>query len=91
MENSYLLPVIQALLELDDKARIKHIEKDQWIGYPRAQQALEKLHHLFSHPKRSRMPNLLIIAPTNNGKTMLIQKFFREIFPERAKNLVDDD
>jgi len=91
MEHHYLLPSVRALLESEDKARIEHIEKDQWIGYPRAQQALEKLNYLFYHPKRSRMPNLLIVAPTNNGKTMVIQKFFRERFPERAKGLVPDE
>lgn len=91
LEHHYLLPIIKDLLALDDQARIAHIEKDHWIGYQRAQQALQKLSHLFTHPKRNRMPNLLIVSPTNNGKTMLIHKFFRDHFPERAKNLVSDD
>ena len=91
MEHHYLLPKVKDLLELDDDARITHIEKDHWIGYPRAKQALEKLEHLFKHPKRNRMPNLLIVSPTNNGKTMLIHKFFRDHFPERAKEQVNDE
>lgn len=90
MEPHYLLPPVKELLALKDSTRINHIEKDQWIGYPRAQQALDKLNHLFFHPRRSRMPNLLIVAPTNNGKTMLIQKFFRERFPRRAKGEVSE-
>ena len=30
-----------------------------------------------NHPKRQRMPNLLIVGPTNNGKSMIIEKFKR--------------
>lgn len=91
MPRSYLLPSVEALLLQDDNARIQHIEKDHWIGYPRAHQGLEKLAYLLQHPKRTRMPNLLIAAPTNNGKTMLIQKFFRDHFPERAKEIIPDE
>lgn len=91
MGYSYLLPQIMNMLSLHDDIRIEHIEKDHWIGYPRAQQALEKLNHLFAHPKRTRMPNLLIVSPTNNGKTMLIQKFFGDKFPLRAKGEIDEE
>lgn len=91
MAYHYLLPAVESLLLLDDALRIEHIEKDHWIGYPRAEQALDKLNHLFNHPKRNRMPNLLIVSPTNNGKTMLIHKFFRDHFPDRAKEVVDDE
>lgn len=90
MNNDHLLSAIVPLVDLNDKARIAHIQKDHWIGYPRAKQALQKLNNLFTHPKTHRMPNLLIAAPTNNGKTMLIQKFFRDQFPERAKEQVKD-
>lgn len=91
MEHNYLLPQLKPLLKIDDASRIFHIEKDHWIGYPRAQLGLEKLHHLYCHPKKIRMPNLLIVAPTNNGKSMLIQKFFRDQFPMRGKKEVSDD
>ena len=39
--------------------------------------ATAKLNWLFSHPKKQRMPNLLIVGPTNNGKSMIIEKFVR--------------
>jgi hypothetical protein len=32
---------------------------------------------LFSWPSKQRMPNLLLIGPTNNGKSMIIEKFRR--------------
>jgi hypothetical protein len=32
---------------------------------------------LLSFPKRTRMPNLLLVGPTNKGKTMIVEKFRR--------------
>jgi hypothetical protein len=32
---------------------------------------------LLNFPKRTRMPNLLLVGPTNNGKTMIVEKFRR--------------
>lgn len=53
---------------------------DRWIGYPRAAEALERLETLLTWPEKQRMPNLLLIGPTNNGKSMIIEKF-RRIHP----------
>lgn len=77
----HLLPEIKALVSQDAKTRIMFIKKDNWMGYDRAQQALLKLDDLYSHPKRQRMPNLLIVGSTNNGKTMIIEKFLRRYLP----------
>jgi Bacterial TniB protein len=41
-------------------------------------QALTILEDLLTLPVRQRMPNLLIIGPTNNGKTMIVEKFRRD-------------
>ena len=57
--------------------RIARIRSDRWIAYPRAMQAIDPLHELFEYPKRLRMPNLLIVGPTNNGKSMIAEKFAR--------------
>ena len=59
-------------LELPREERIKLINSEQWIGYTKAQQGVSKLVELINFPKKSRMPNLLILSPTNNGKTMCI-------------------
>ncbi len=58
--------------------RIKRIRADRWIGYPRAQEALARLQTLYEWPTRQRMPNLLLVGPTNNGKSMIIEKFRRQ-------------
>ena len=38
------------------------------------------------HPKRQRMPNLLLIGPTNNGKSMIIEKFRRTHLSEKSNH-----
>ena len=45
--------------------------------YARAEAALSAFEDLLSFPKRTRMPNLLLVGPTNNGKTMIVEKFRR--------------
>ncbi|WP_153114980.1 TniB family NTP-binding protein [Rhodocyclus tenuis] len=67
-------------LELSDQERIQHIKKPRWIGYTRAREILGKLEELLTHPVQPRMPNMLIVGETNNGKTMLVEKF-REKHP----------
>jgi hypothetical protein len=47
------------------------------MGYTRAQRTLAALEELLIFPKRLRMPNLLLVGPTNNGKTMILDKFRR--------------
>jgi hypothetical protein len=62
-------------LELSDDERIQHIRKSRWIGYRRAKEILTKLEDLLVHPTQSRMPNMLIVGETNNGKTMMVSRF----------------
>lgn len=61
--------------KLPDEERINFINSEHWINYDQAQRLLIKLEDLIRFPKRSRMPNLLILSPTNNGKTMLVKRF----------------
>lgn len=62
-------------LVLSDADRIYRIRSERWIGYPKAKQILAKLEDLLIYPKTQRMPNLLIVGDTNNGKTMLAERF----------------
>jgi len=61
----------------DAQSRIRRIRTDRWIGYARAKAVLAALEDLLSFPKRMRMPNHLLVGPTNNGKTMIVEKFRR--------------
>lgn len=74
---THLVASAQDLARLPAGERIRHIRADRWIGYPRAVQALERLESLYTWPRRQRMPNLLLVGPTNNGKSMIIEKFRR--------------
>ncbi len=64
-----------ALLPAEE--RLRHVRADRWIGYTRATDAITRLEALFSWPDKQRMPNLLLIGPTNNGKSMIVEKFRR--------------
>lgn len=75
-------------LELDDNTRIEKIRSDRWIGYPKAKNVLTKLDDLLSYPRTERMPNMLIVGDTNNGKTMLTKRFLKQ-YP--AKDNPDGD
>lgn len=51
---------------------------DRWIGYTRATEALTQLEGLLTLPGKQRMPNLALIGATNDGKSMIIEKFRRD-------------
>ena len=65
------------MARLPDGERVARIRAERWIGYSRAVEALARLEALYEWPTRQRMPNLLLIGPTNNGKSMIIEKFRR--------------
>ena len=69
---------IQASALLPAEERIQIIKRDRWLGYTLATEALVELKNLFLWPKRQRMVNMLIIGPTNNGKSMIIEKFKKQ-------------
>lgn len=83
---NHLLPSVHATAALSSEERIMKLRNDCWIGYGHAEQALNRLEDLLSCPKRVRMPNMLIIGPTNNGKTMIVEKFRRQHLPYESED-----
>lgn len=79
----HLQPTARAWAEQDDVERLRRIRTDRWFAYARADLALAAMEDLLSFPKRTRMPNLLLVGPTNNGKTMIVEKF-RRVHPPTA-------
>ncbi len=77
LDLTHLQPGAQVVARLPDAERVQRIRADRWIGYPRAVEALAQLEALLAWPTKQRMPNLLVIGPTNNGKSMIIEKFAR--------------
>jgi hypothetical protein len=76
-EFPHLHESVRDLAHEDNNTRIRHIRSERWITYARAEEALLQLDDLLTFPKRTRMPNLLLVSPTNNGKTMILEKFRR--------------
>jgi len=60
------------------------LRRPRWIGYSRARQISDYLDEVLRHPKVHRMPNVLLIGESNNGKTMLAARF-----AERHKSPAD--
>lgn len=74
-DGEHLHATARAALDLPLPARLAHIRRPRWIGYPRAQHLLAKMDDLLTHPPTHRMPNVLIVGDTNAGKTMLASRF----------------
>lgn len=66
------------LLALSNDQRIREIEGDRWVQYPRARQALTILDHVRQHPRTTRMPSVAIYGDSGMGKTMIMEKFRRD-------------
>ena len=70
----------------DDQARIHLMKSNSWIGYSRAISIRNQLFDLLGHPRTHRMPNLAVIAETNNGKSMLLANFCKHANPPEDLN-----
>jgi hypothetical protein len=86
---SHLHSAIRPFAEEDNESRIRRIRTDRWITYSRAEVVLTAMEDLLTFPKRTRMPNLLLVGPTNNGKTMIVEKLRRAHPPIAASATAD--
>src|SRR5450755_1190359 len=68
--------------------RIARIRGGRWIRYPLADRIAAKLEELLLLPKTHRMPNLLIVGETNNGKTAMLSRFVRQHPPQEGSGEV---
>lgn len=64
-----------ALADADVETRVRAVQAGTWIPYPRAKEILARMEDLLNHPPIPRMPNLLLVAPSNNGKTQILKHF----------------
>jgi hypothetical protein len=77
LDLSHLQEAVRSTAGLPAADRLGYVRADRWIGYPAATAALQRLETLLAWPAKQRMPNLLLVGPTNNGKSMIIEKFRR--------------
>ncbi|WP_029572243.1 MULTISPECIES: TniB family NTP-binding protein [Pseudomonas syringae group] len=66
---------------MSDQERIIQLTTPRWLGYPRAKEIDTALEWLFTHPRVTRMPNVLLIGRTNNGKTGVVNRFAARHLP----------
>lgn len=83
MDMAHLRPEARDLALLPASERLARMPANCWIGYTRASQAVTLLERLLAHePGRIRPRNVLIVGPTNNGKTAIAGRIWP--FPSYA-------
>jgi hypothetical protein len=75
------------MLLAPDEERLEHIDRPVFIPYPRAAELLAEMDDLLLHPQTNRMPNMLIIGRSNNGKTEILREFLKRHPAEDRKEL----
>jgi Bacterial TniB protein len=76
--NNDLNPKQSGLSEPTNIERIIAIESFKWINYPRSIEVLDKMNQLLRVSTKDRMPNMLLIGDTNNGKTAILKRFVKQ-------------
>lgn len=76
MQYSHIHEKFQYTMNLSEEERIEFLDQPRWVSYDVANDVMLNLVSLMNKPKRPRMPNLLIVGDSNNGKTTLIHRFY---------------
>lgn len=64
-----------ALLDLSNEERKERCEEKRWIPYEGARVAYDRLEKLLSCKRQQRPECMLLVAPTGNGKSMILEEF----------------
>lgn len=67
-----------AVADLSTAERVTYVKEKRWITYDRAKLALKRMQWLIEMPPSPRMPNMLIIGESNNGKSHLLKQFYKK-------------
>lgn len=78
----YLHPEVVKIVDQDPDDRILWLTNPRWIGYPQANAILKKLDRLLIYPRQTRMPNMLLVGSSNNGKSKIVDKFVGRNLPD---------
>ena len=79
---SHLNDSAKALVDASDDVRIQAIRSGTWLNYPRAKEILTRMDDLLNYPRVTRMPNMLLVAPSFNGKTSILERFMENHPPD---------
>lgn len=87
----HLNSATKEIVSLADHERIYSIRSGSWVGYTRAKEALERMEELLAYPRITRMPNMLLVASSFNGKSSVLERFMSlhapDIDPEKESNI----
>ena len=75
---AHLHPGIREIALADDAVRLQAIRAKRWITHHPAACVLASLQEALEQPASDRMENLLLIAESGMGKTMVLRKFQRD-------------
>ncbi|RUO66246.1 hypothetical protein SAMN06297229_0262 [Pseudidiomarina planktonica] len=71
----HLSPKFKEVAAQSNENRIEFLKQKRWISYPVANRVLDVFAETLNHPKQARMPSILFIGESNNGKTSMIERF----------------
>lgn len=77
MKYAHLHPGVHDLMRASDEDRARSVLIPRWIGYPNATTILDRMQYLHDHPPMHRMPNLIVVGDSHNGKTLLAERFVK--------------
>ncbi len=78
----HLNETASALVDRSDDERIYAIREGTWLGYKDAKRILTRMEDLLNYPRITRMPNMLLVAPSFNGKTSILERFLSQHQPD---------
>ncbi|HMV10451.1 MAG TPA: TniB family NTP-binding protein [Cyclobacteriaceae bacterium] len=55
--------------------KIRFMDETPWIGHGAVETIWNKMEEILAHPRTHRMPDLIIVARSNSGKTTLLKRF----------------
>lgn len=62
------------LLNQDQRKQVLWLKTRKWFPYTTGNRALDIIDGMLNHPPTHRMPSMLLIGQTNNGKTMILEE-----------------
>jgi hypothetical protein len=77
LDLSHLSTAVRERAFDSNQDRIRQVKVANWVGYARANRALERLDEMIEQPSCARMPCLLLYGESGMGKTMIVEKFER--------------
>jgi hypothetical protein len=77
----HLKEEIRSIASGNREEKILHVKKEFWIGYTLGNRIIAQLEDLLDHPVTARMPNMLVVGETNNGKTAIAMRFAKQHQP----------